>query len=49
MSWWRRLRGRIQRLLYLPAEADDEIRFHLAEATWPGTGLDGEDVLRSAR
>jgi predicted permease len=37
MRWWRRLRIRIQRALYLPAaanrEMDDEIRFHLAEET----------------
>ena len=37
MSWWRRLRMRIQRRLYLPADADremdDEIRFHLTEET----------------
>ena len=37
MSWWRRLRTRIHRALYLPARADremdDEIRFHLAEET----------------
>jgi predicted permease len=37
MSSWRRIRRRIQRALYLPADADremdDEIRFHLAEET----------------
>ncbi len=55
MSWWRRLRIRIQRALYLPAgadrEMDDEIRFHLAEETRLQTerGLSAADAATAAR
>jgi hypothetical protein len=55
MSWWRRLRMRIQRALYLPAEADremdDEIRFHLAEETrlQSERGLSAAEAATAAR
>ena len=55
MSWWRRLRVRIQRLLYLPADADrdidDEIRFHLAEETrlQSARGLPAPEAAAAAR
>ena len=55
MSWWRRLRTRIHRLLHLPAAADrdldDEIRFHLAEETrlQSDRGLSATEAAASAR
>ena len=55
MSWWRRLRRRIQRTLYLPAaadrEMDDEIRFHLAEEArlQAERGLPEADAAAAAR
>ena len=55
MSWWRRLRKRIQRTLYLPARADremdDEIRFHLAEETrlQSERGLSAAEAASAAR
>ena len=55
MSWWRRLRMRIQRALYLPAgadrELDDEIRFHLAEETrlQSERGLPAAEAATAAR
>jgi len=55
MSWWRRLRRRIQRALYLPAaahrEMDDEIRFHLAEEArlQAERGLPEADAAAAAR
>jgi predicted permease len=55
MSWWRRLRMRIQRALYLPAgadrEMDDEIRFHLAEETrlQSERGLSAAEAATAAR
>ena len=55
MSWWRRLRMRIQRALYLPAgadrEIDDEIRFHLAEETrlQAERGLPAAEAATAAR
>ena len=55
MSWWRRLRMRIQRALYLPAQADremdDEIRFHLAEETrlLSARGLSAPEAAAAAR
>ncbi len=55
MSWWRRLRRRIQRALYLPAaadrEIDDEIRFHLAEEArlQSERGLSAAEAATAAR
>jgi predicted permease len=55
MSWWSRLRMRIQRALYLPAgadrEMDDEIRFHLAEETrlQSERGLTAAEAATAAR
>ena len=55
MRWWRRLRMRIQRALYLPAaanrEMDDEIRFHLAEETrlQAERGLSAVEAATAAR
>jgi predicted permease len=55
MSWWRRLRMRMQRTLYLPAgadrEMDDEIRFHLAEETrlQSERGLPAAEAATAAR
>ena len=55
MSSWRRLRRRIQRALYLPAQADremdDEIRFHLAEETrlQSERGLPAAEAATAAR
>jgi predicted permease len=55
MSWWRRLRMRIQRALYLPSKADremdEEIRFHLAEETrlQSERGLAAADAAIAAR
>jgi predicted permease len=53
--WWRRVATRIQRTLFLPAQADrdldDEIRFHLAEETrlQAERGLSQEDAALRAR
>ena len=55
MSSWRRLRMRVQRMLYLPARADremeDEIRFHLAEETrlQSERGLSAAEAAAAAR
>lgn len=55
MPWWRRIRRRIQRALYLPADADremdDEIRFHLAEETrlHLERGLSAAEAANAAR
>jgi predicted permease len=55
MSSWRRIRRRIQRALYLPADADremdDEIRFHLAEETrlHLERGLSAAEAANAAR
>ena len=55
MRWWRRLRMRIQRALYLSAaanrEMDDEIRFHLAEETrlQAERGLSAAEAATAAR
>ena len=55
MSWWRRLRTRVQRALYLPAAAerdiDDEITFHLGEETrlQAERGLPAAEAAAAAR
>lgn len=55
MSYWRRLRIRVQRALYLSAEVDremdDEIRFHLAEETrlQSERGLPAREAATAAR